>query len=238
MDLGGYYIEEESDEDDADACSSSSEDEIQTFVREKFLTKSDSEDDFEQEMEKELSRTVKSFEQKQILRQKALTSGEHSQVTEKSTEGHSKNKAEPSNDDLFYNPDEDDEDEKWVNDQRRACIFPPSSNKDTSSTEKPLPTSDAVLNCPACMTVLCLDCQCHEIYHTQYRAMFVKNCIVDEAQVLRCPPSGQKKRKGAEPTDDPADLFKPVRCSQCNTEVAVYDKDEVYHFFNVIASFS
>ena len=33
-----------------------------------------------------------------------------------------------------------------------------------------------------------------------------------------------------------AELYHPVRCVQCNTEVAVYDKDEVYHFFNVLTS--
>ena len=30
--------------------------------------------------------------------------------------------------------------------------------------------------------------------------------------------------------------YNPVRCQECNTEVAVYDKDEIYHFFNVISS--
>lgn len=29
--------------------------------------------------------------------------------------------------------------------------------------------------------------------------------------------------------------YHPVLCGQCATEVAVYDHDEVYHFFNVIA---
>ena len=33
-----------------------------------------------------------------------------------------------------------------------------------------------------------------------------------------------------------AELYHPVHCSQCNTEVAVFDKDEVYHFFNVLTS--
>ena len=53
---------------------------------------------------------------------------------------------------------------------------------------------------------------------------------------------------GAE--DPEAEVYKPVRCNQCNTEVirtsracclfnwtvtqvAVYDNDEIYHFFNV-----
>lgn len=29
--------------------------------------------------------------------------------------------------------------------------------------------------------------------------------------------------------------YHPVKCSVCQTEVAVYDEDEVYHFFNILA---
>ncbi|KAM7299522.1 E2F-associated phosphoprotein [Ixodes scapularis] len=147
----------------------------------------------------------------------------------------------PSNDDLLYDPEMDDEDEKWVNEQRRVCMFPDastSSKADTANGVRPLPTSDAVLNCPACMSVLCLDCQRHEIYNTQYRAMFVKNCVVSDTEVLKCPPSRSKRKKNGGGADDPRDLFRPVRCRVCKTEVAVMDQDEVFHFFNVIASFS
>ncbi|CAN7995427.1 unnamed protein product [Ixodes hexagonus] len=147
----------------------------------------------------------------------------------------------PSNDDLLYDPELDDEDEKWVNEQRRVSMFPDastSSKEGKASGAKPLPTSDAVLNCPACMSVLCLDCQRHEIYNTQYRAMFVKNCVVSDTEVLKCPPSRSKRKKSGGEVDDPRDLFRPVRCRVCKTEVAVMDQDEVFHFFNVIASFS
>ncbi len=35
------------------------------------------------------------------------------------------------------------------------------------------------------------------------------------------------------------DVYKPVVCDVCNVEVGVYDdKDELYHFFNVLASHS
>lgn len=37
---------------------------------------------------------------------------------------------------------------------------------------------------------------------------------------------------------DSADLFHPVRCTECNTEVAVYDADQIYHFFNVLSSYT
>ena len=32
------------------------------------------------------------------------------------------------------------------------------------------------------------------------------------------------------------DLFHPVSCKICHTEVGVFDSDELFHFFNVIAS--
>lgn len=35
---------------------------------------------------------------------------------------------------------------------------------------------------------------------------------------------------------DEEEIYHPVKCTECSTEVAVYDKDEVYHFFNILAS--
>ena len=40
-------------------------------------------------------------------------------------------------------------------------------------------TSDAVLSCPRCFTTVCMDCQQHERYANQFRAMFVMNIGVD-----------------------------------------------------------
>lgn len=95
----------------------------------------------------------------------------------------------------------------------------------------------------------------HEKYRTQYRAMFVMNCVVKRDEVLRYKTqqeNKQRKRKrrkqqqteaaadeavGAGPSGMDADeVYHPVRCSECSTEVAVFDKDEVYHFFNILAS--
>ena len=141
------------------------------------------------------------------------------------------------NDDLFYDPNMDDEDQKWADNFRRQYVpkgFP-------GTKEKPLPNSDAVLNCPACFILLCLDCQRHSQYEHQYRAMFVMNCEVDHSQHLKYPKAKNKHRKGKgkkknEPMVDENDTFNPVKCNRCTTQVAVYDKDEVYHFFNVISS--
>ena len=112
---------------------------------------------------------------------------------------------------------------------------------------KPLPNSDAVLNCPACFNLICLDCQRHEVYQTQYRAMFVMNCTVDKSSKLKFPEQksakkSKKAKKKVEQAEDtssgPDELFNPVKCDQCGTEIGVFDKDEVYHFFNVMASHS
>ena len=93
--------------------------------------------------------------------------------------------------------------------------------------------------------------------------MFVTNCKVITAEVLRFPKGGKLKKKkknaksessssasttgdvdignqtAAEPNNSADDeKYNPVKCEQCNTEVGVLDKDEVYHFFNVLASYS
>ena len=87
--------------------------------------------------------------------------------------------------------------------------------------------------------------------------MFVMNChiVVDEVLRYEIPNQtqkpGKKKRKrnqsgklvaahtGSETENNQPGMqecYKPVRCTECNTEVAVYDEDEVYHFFNIVAS--
>lgn len=95
----------------------------------------------------------------------------------------------------------------------------------------------------------------HDKYRTQYRAMFVMNCTVKREEVLRYKTEQQKKQRnrkrrrgqkaetaaGEAPEPSPAgmdadEVYHPVQCSECSTEVAVFDKEEVYHFFNILAS--
>jgi len=97
----------------------------------------------------------------------------------------------------------------------------------------------------------------HATYQHQYRALFVLNCVVKTDQVLRFPVLAEpkSKKKKQHKRDRNADMsqlttmqapesfesdetFHPVVCTECNTEVGVYDRDEVYHFFNVLASHS
>jgi hypothetical protein len=91
--------------------------------------------------------------------------------------------------------------------------------------------------------------------------MFVFNCKIRKEEVLKYPKDtfeseitskkkGRNKKKNAkqeevEKIEQPNekeieyDSFNPVVCEICGVEVGVYeDKDELYHFFNVLASHS
>ncbi|CDW56679.1 E2F associated phosphoprotein [Trichuris trichiura] len=169
---------------------------------------------------------------------------------------------EPDN--LLYNPTDDEDNQMWIDDHRR-------SYQPRNSCKRPLPKSDAVLNCPACMALLCLDCQRHVEYSSQYRAMFVENCTVKLNECLTVQPGTRKKkrrkwqrkhtnsssaelgnpeeglrsnvrRENADSSSDEdnerKNQFHPVFCQICGTEVAVFDCDGIYHFFNVLASYA
>ncbi|CAI9096978.1 OLC1v1033257C1 [Oldenlandia corymbosa var. corymbosa] len=113
----------------------------------------------------------------------------------------------------FYDPELDDKDELWVKKRRKG------------------PNSDAVLTCPACFTTLCLDCQRHEKYLTQYRAMFVVNCKIIHEQASQPGNKrkrGRKQRNSAEAAAESStgEIVKPVQCAVCSTQVGVLDEEE------------
>lgn len=179
-----------------------------------------------------------------------------------------------TDDELFYDPSSDAKDQEWIDSQRRlsyqknsasgsstSSSLPEASQPSTSlqqtsaiskppdKTSPPLPKTDAVLNCPACFTVLCHDCQRHELYVGQYRAMFVMNCVVNKQETLTVPEKAPKKfRKSRKIVNEEnqtkfsfshsssSDVFHPVLCKVCKTQIAMYDSEEVFHFFNVLAS--
>jgi len=68
-----------------------------------------------------------------------------------------------TNDDLLYDPEMDNDDERWINCQRRR--YQPKTVQAGDVASQRLPNSDAVLNCPACMSLLCLDCQRQALIH-------------------------------------------------------------------------
>ncbi|XP_008313075.1 E2F-associated phosphoprotein [Cynoglossus semilaevis] len=297
LETDSYVVEENSDED---SPVSSSEDELEILLNgtpdqkkkliREYLTgesESSSGDEFEKEMEAELSCTIKTMEGSWKTSEEAGAEGAHTaedgggggasnpqlydkvyfdsdsddEDTPSSSKGsRSKQRVIPTNDELLYDPDEDDRDQAWVDARRRLYAVrkrPAAAMAGSSQTRKcqGLPSSDAVLNCPACMTTLCLDCQRHEKYRTQYRAMFVMNCTVKTDEVLRYKTQqdskqkrrrkGRNQKKGTTESELPdptpsgmnaGEVYHPVQCSECFTEVAVYDKEEVYHFFNILAS--
>ncbi|XP_005623376.1 E2F-associated phosphoprotein isoform X2 [Canis lupus baileyi] len=238
-----YAVEEPSDEEPA---LSSSEDEVDVLLhgtpdqKRKLIrecltgeSESSSEDEFEKEMEAELNSTIKTMEDKLSSLETGSSSGtgkvgtaltkyyddiyfdSDSEDEDKTAQVTKKKKKKrhriPTNDELLYDPEKDNRDQAWVDAQRRG----------------------------------------HESYKTQYRAMFVMNCSVNKEEVLRYKiPENRKKRRGhkkmrsnhedaAEQTEAQAEeIYHPVMCTECSTEVAVYDKDEVFHFFNVLASHS
>ncbi|XP_044520643.1 E2F-associated phosphoprotein isoform X5 [Gracilinanus agilis] len=231
-----YVVEEPSDEEPA---LSSSEDEVDVLLhgtpdqKRKLIrecltgeSESSSEDEFEKEMEAELNSTIKTMEDKlsSIETGNSLGTVKTSMVLSKyyddmysdsdsedeDTVNKKKKKQQyriPTNDELLYDPEKDNRDQAWVDAQRRG----------------------------------------HEYYKTQYRAMFVMNCSVNKEEVLRYKgPMNRKKRQShkkmkSDSEDstfqaDNEEIYHPVKCTECSTEVAVFDKDEIFHFFNVLAS--
>ncbi|XP_043841124.1 E2F-associated phosphoprotein isoform X2 [Dromiciops gliroides] len=267
-----YVVEEPSDdepvlsssEDEVDVLLHGTPDQKRKLIRECLTgeSESSSEDEFEKEMEAELNSTIKTMEDKlssletgtvktsMVLPKYYDNIYSDSDSEDEDTVISQVNKKKkqqcqmPTNDELLYDPEKDSRDQAWVDAQRRGyhCF-----GKQLSHQQQAVPNSDAVLNCPACMTTLCLDCQRHEYYKTQYRAMFVMNCSVNKEEVLRYKGSvNQKKRRGHKKMKSDGEdctvqaeneeLYHPVKCTECSTEVAVFDKDEIFHFFNVLAS--
>ncbi|KAG2482557.1 hypothetical protein HYH03_018516 [Edaphochlamys debaryana] len=141
--------------------------------------------------------------------------------------------------DPYYDDAADDKDATWADQQRCGRV------------------SDALLSCPACFTMLCMDCQRHDKFHHQYRAMFVMNCRVGDdpegAGEGAASASGQAGapfdpsgaatasgggRGGRRPKRaKPSAQYQRVCCGVCGTEVGAYEPDtELYHFYHVFPS--
>lgn len=206
----------------------------------------DSDDDFAREMGDEMRSTMpflgKKKEVKKQVKEKVAEQQFYDDIyfnssDEETGESNKDKKRVVPDEDLFYDPLLDDEDEKWVNNKRKNYLKSDSNAKDVDP-------STAVLCCPACMSVLCRDCQQHETHKDQFRAMFVFNCLVCTDEVLtykeKMSQRQRKKLKNLTPSEDkseePEDKYHPVKCSVCQTKVAVYDSDEVYHFFNILTT--
>ncbi|KAI8893612.1 E2F-associated phosphoprotein-domain-containing protein [Globomyces pollinis-pini] len=111
---------------------------------------------------------------------------------------------------------------KFKESEQDELYDPEADEKDAEWVSKHLigERSDAILQCPMCFNTVCYDCQKH-VEYSQYRAMFVVRCKILHEQILRV--------KGTN------EVFHPVQCGECGAEIGVYDSDEVYHFFQVVA---
>lgn len=121
--------------------------------------------------------------------------------------------------DPLHDESADDRDERWV---RRNLMHGSRTATEANTSYR--------LTCPCCFTLLCLQCQPHEEYVGQFRAVFVQNCTVSRVHSLKVRTESGEHGAAAESFEK----YKPVSCSICETEVAVLDDDEVYHFCNVL----
>ena len=87
---------------------------------------------------------------------------------------------EQRGEELLYDENLDAEDEAYVYNNLRGGHADTQNNQNCDKTKPVKPrNSDAVLSCPCCFNIVCMDCQRHERYHNQYRAMFVMSIEVD-----------------------------------------------------------
>jgi len=119
--------------------------------------------------------------------------------------------------------------------------------------------SDAVLSCPCCFNIVCMDCQKHKRYANQYRAMFVMGVVVDWKRILVYDEThkglvskettieeNETRDWDSEAYEEPYGMLKTkdgeyyaVECASCRTQVAALDmEDEVYHFHGCLESSS
>ena len=172
--------------------------------------------------------------------------------------------------DELFDENLDDQDEAYVYKHLRSGLVEnvPVRSKDAKlpqqlSAYKPR-SSDAVLSCPCCFNIVCMDCQRHERYAEQYRAMFVMGIVVKWDQRLVVSPKGlvpaapessmltvvaeekdskQNNRRALasqeqeEGPEENGTVYYAVCCADCDTTVASLDMtDEVYHFYGCLAS--
>lgn len=173
--------------------------------------------------------------------------------------------------DLLYDEHLDEEDEAYVYKHMRGGIQEPVAVRSTEQHNradasaqhleqqktlhmyKPR-NSDAVLSCPCCFNIVCMDCQKHKKYANQYRAMFVMGVVVDWKHILVYDEENgvlvtkahnhellveEDHGENSEWLRAGDGEYYAVECASCNTQVAALDmKDEVYHFHGCLESSS
>jgi hypothetical protein len=112
--------------------------------------------------------------------------------------------------DLFYDATLDAKDEKRVRGKKK-------NNNDATEAE-----TDAILSCPKCLSTVCTQCQRHEKFDLQFRAVESFGTTTVDEDIF---------------TDDNGSFRgRKVRCEACEETVGLLDEEDVYHFFNVVPS--
>uniref|UniRef100_A0A6U2TTH1 E2F-associated phosphoprotein n=1 Tax=Leptocylindrus danicus TaxID=163516 RepID=A0A6U2TTH1_9STRA len=174
----------------------------------------------------------------------------------------------PSNADELYDHEMDEENEAYVYKHLRggteetiavASAETTVGSGDGQASARHLPeqlkvlkprNSDAILSCPCCFQIVCMDCQKHERYVNQYRAMFVMNIGVhwqkrykydlgkhELVEIESTPAIDGGVNVVQDVSKEKEEIYYSVYCLNCNTEVAVLNmEDEVYHFTGCLAS--
>ena len=166
MDSDDEYLAEFSEEEGID---SSDDDELvmKEFYKQSKKDEKKSTKDFEAEMEEELEQRVATHLEKEDFQDPTNSGASGTKNETKSsrdkyfdTDSEEDVDEDPtaqaqSNLELFYDPQMDSKDEAYVEKQRN--LYRKKFLK--QAKQKPVDNSDAVLNCPACFTTLCHDCQ-------------------------------------------------------------------------------
>ena len=185
----------------------------------------------------------------------------------------------PTHVDELYDQNLDEEDEAYVYRHMRGGIRETITFRSNAGSSDPTPElsestmttqqrkvlkprySDAVLSCPCCFNIVCMDCQRHQRYPNQFRAMFVmgiavdwqSKLIYDEVRQILVPkpltPPNEVPSDTLPILDEsgeasttlnhfyvPGEYF-PVSCRNCGTQVASLDMaEEIYHFYGCLES--
>jgi hypothetical protein len=171
--------------------------------------------------------------------------GSSSDTDEQESYANNNANANANSEDLFLDASADDVDEAFVYQQLRGGIHEPitiksSGTNQTISVLKPR-KSDAVLSCPCCFQIVCMDCQRHERYADQYRAMFVMGITVAWNTTLLDTADGLVELDATSSASvvvpHAINSYVRVNCANCQTQVAALDMtDEVYHFYGCLSS--
>ncbi|VDP71118.1 unnamed protein product [Echinostoma caproni] len=137
-------------------------------------------------------------------------------------------KGEDDQDDLLYDETEDDSNSKWMIENLPGGL------------EK---KSDAVLNCPCCMTVLAVNCHRHPRFRTKYTSEFPVNCVVDESEAVPNSQPAKNKRRKCDSAQlhsrstDRLQTYYAVKCDICGVVVGTkLNTSNVIQFSHVLAS--